>query len=95
MICPRCGLKFDESTNGRAAVSVQELREWCQANGEIVFPIDRISPSTAAKILGLSQSTMKNKRCLGQLPGVRIGGRGRLTYKLSTIAQALVEDDWA
>jgi len=85
--CPHCGKLVDAQPDDL----IEQLRQWCRANGHPVFPGDRVSESTAAAILGRAPATLRNWRIQGgPIAAQRTGaGRGRISYRLSDLAEHL------
>jgi len=88
--CPHCGGLLSEPS---AAVSVDQLRRWCQQKGHHVFAGDRVKPEAAAEILDISIQTLRNQRSLGNGPRYIRAGRGRTTYRLADLAEYFITND--
>lgn len=43
-------------------------RTWCRESGRHITPDYRVAPAVAAELTGLSEGTLKNRRCRGQRP---------------------------
>jgi hypothetical protein len=46
---------------------LEKLRQYCVANGHLVFAGDRVSLETAAKILNIKPGTLRNWRYLDHI----------------------------
>ncbi len=83
--CPHCGGQL--LINEEPAVTVEALRRWCQKNGHVIYPIDRVRPETAAAIMGINVTTIRNRRSLGLPPTYIKASRGRsVSYSLEALA---------
>jgi hypothetical protein len=86
--CPHCGKIIDDP--GPAAVTTEDLRNWCLQNQKLILPLGRVRECIAAEILNRGCGTLKNWRAQKvPLPFQRT--RGRVTYRLEDIARFLNE----
>lgn len=86
-ICPTCGQIWPEDRRQ----TIEDLKKSCVQNGWPVYPGGRVNEAVAAALLGRAVGTLRNWR-YGErpLPFTRPGaGRGRVTYRLSDIADFL------
>ena len=81
--CPTCGQPIESPAD-----PVADLRAWCVEQGLLILAGDRVHEDAAARILALSEGTLRNWRSYGrELPYQQAGGkRGRVTYRLADLA---------
>jgi hypothetical protein len=87
--CHTCGAQLPPQVSTED--TVQALKQYCRENNIHILPGDRVKEDAAAILLDRSPATLRNWRSqAAPLPIFRTGaGRGRITYRLSDIAEHL------
>lgn len=87
--CPRCGHLLDQPPD--LAPLVADLREHCHRLGVPVLVGDAVSEADLARLLGLSERTVRAWRELhARIPFRRVGRR--VLYALPAVAEYLARD---